>query len=117
MVHIIKLLLVHDSRPREVIHILAGNSLAHVLGWDARVALIVARGHGAGLVRDGFALLESAGLFLGGFRAEGLLRDDALLVQCVVNCLGCANAALTTICISTLLFLVHILAQARLFFG
>ena len=74
------------------------------------MALIVARGHGAGLVRDGFALLESAGLFLGGFRAEGLLRDDALLVQRVINCLGCANAALATIWISTLLFLVHILA-------
>ena len=37
-------------------------------------------------------------------------------MQRVINCLGCSNA-LAAIWIPALLFLVHILAQARLFLG
>ena len=118
MVHLIELLLVHGSHwTWEVILVLAGHTLSHRLRWNSRVALIVTGGHWSRLVWDCLcaSLLQRACLFLGGFRAERLLGDYALLMQCVIDCLGGADTL--SVRISTLLLLVHVLAQARLFFG
>lgn len=117
MVQIIELLLMNCSSggARQIICILARYLLSHRLGGDARVALVIARGHRSRLVRHHFALLDRAGLFLRRLRADRLVRDDALLMQRVVDRLRGADAV--RIGVSALLLLVHVLAQARLFLG
>ena len=100
----------------KVASILARNTLNGRFRSHAWVTLVVVRGHGAGLVWDSLALLEGAWLFLGGLRAERLLRDNALLMKRIVNCFRGADTAMC-VWISTLLLFVNILAQARLFFG
>ena len=78
---------------------------------DARVARVVRR-EGSLLVGARLGLLHRADLLGGEFVRELVLRHDTLLVQRVIN--GLRGAKTMCITISTLLFLVDVLAQARL---
>lgn len=79
------------------------------------MTLVVVRGHWARLAWDRLALLKGACLFLSRLRAEWLLRDYALLMQRVIDCLRCTDTV--RIWIPTFLLFMHVLAQARLFFS